>query len=83
MAPATYTREFFNRNAPFRQEWDEAVNDSEEIPVHLLPRMKLLQMIPWRTSAVNSGETMLEWIVKHENMKGFTPGMNLLSVRAT
>lgn len=83
MAPAKYTRDFFNNNALFRQEWDEAVNDSEEIPVHLLPRMKLLQMIPWRTSAVNSGDTMLEWIVKHANLEGFTPGMNLLSVRAT
>lgn len=83
MAPAKYTRDFFNANAPFREEWDEAVKDSVEIPVHLLPRMKMLQMVPWRTNAVTSGDTLIEWIQKHEKMEGFIPGMTGLSVCGT
>lgn len=82
MAPALYTKEYFRNHPELVAEYNAAKKDAMEIPVHLLPRMRLLQACPWRTSAVNSGGRLLRWIMKYEQKAGFNPQSQLVTVRA-
>lgn len=82
MAPAKYTKAFFKKNAAFLKEFNELQQETTEFqfPVNLLPRMKFLQTLAWQTSAIQSGKTLLDWVIERENSEEFDPEVRLVSV---
>lgn len=64
----TYTKGYFNGIPALKQEWKErAERAKEEDPPNLRKSMLVLQAGAWKTSAITSDGTLIDWINKRED----------------
>lgn len=66
-----YTADYFNGNSALKEEWrDHYERAKQEDPPNLRKQMSILQSGAWKTSAITSDGTLMEWIQNREAMSG-------------